>query len=364
MAQLLGDIEWGVPILAPAADAGWEAEIKRRGGRLSEVDRRVVANPWLREACLRVTTFRPTHLSQRLANIGMLVTSQENACRYCYGANRAYMKILGYSESFISQIERDAHVAELDDKERAFIAFCRNLARSRPRPARADRDALIAQGFAPLEVAEAAFLIALGCFYNRVSTLIACPSEQAFERLANGWVGRLIGLAAPVVRALTPKPKSTPGAGTTASVGASTGPFGAVVASLNGVPGADMLTNALDGALASTVLPHPVKALMFAVVGRTLGCARCEDGARQLLAADGIDASEVDSTLATLDSARLSAQHNRLLSWVRDTVHYQTATIQNETRALASEIGQAAVLEAIGVAALANATVRLAMLQE
>ena len=53
-----------------------------------------------------------------------------------------------------------------------------------------------------------------------------------------------------------------------------------------------------------------------------------------------------------------------LLSWVRDTVHYQTAAIQNQTRALAADIGDAAVLEAIGVAALANATVRLAMLLE
>ena len=49
---------------------------------------------------------------------------------------------------------------------------------------------------------------------------------------------------------------------------------------------------------------------------------------------------------------------------MRDTVYYQTAAIQNQTRALAADIGSAAVLEAIGVAALANGTVRLAMLLE
>ena len=116
-----------------------------------------------------------SELPARLFNIGMLVTSQENSCRYCYGANRAFMKVLGYSESFISRIERDLHVAELDDGERAYIAFCRNLARSRPRPATADRDALMQLGYARLAVHEMAFLVAMGCFYNRIGILIACP---------------------------------------------------------------------------------------------------------------------------------------------------------------------------------------------
>ena len=45
-------------------------------------------------------------------------------------------------------------------------------------------------------------------------------------------------------------------------------------------------------------------------------------------------------------------------------MYYQTAVIQKQTSTLAADIGDAAMLEAIGVAALANATVRLAMLLE
>ena len=52
------------------------------------------------------------------------------------------------------------------------------------------------------------------------------------------------------------------------------------------------------------------------------------------------------------------------MPWVRNTVYYQTAVVQKQTAALAADIGDAAILEAIGVAALANATVRLAMLLE
>jgi hypothetical protein len=49
---------------------------------------------------------------------------------------------------------------------------------------------------------------------------------------------------------------------------------------------------------------------------------------------------------------------------VRDTVHYQTAAIQDRTRMLVATLGNTAALEAIGIAALANSTVRLAMLLE
>ena len=274
------------------------------------------------------------------------------------------MKVLGYSETFISRIERDMHMAELDDMERGFIAFCRNLARSRPRPAKAERDALIKLGYSPLAVNEIAFLISLGCFYNRIGVLSACPPEYGFERMANGLMGRLIGLAGPLMRALAAKKQTTPDARPPDTALLADGAFGSVVSTLSGLQGAGVLKNALDGAFASTVLPRHVKALMFAVVGRTLGCRHSEKGARMLLAAEGFDDTEMDTTLATLDSKRLAPGESRLLSWARDTVYYQTGAIQNQTRELAASMGEAAMLEAIGVAALANGTVRLAMLLE
>lgn len=363
MALLLNEIEWSEPILPSVPDPAWEAEMKRRGGRVSEIDRRVAPNAWVREACLTITTTGPFALPQRLFNVGIMVTAQENSCRYCYGANRAYMKILGYSESFISGIERDAQVAELDEKERNFIAFCRNLARSRPRPAKADFEALVRLGFAPLAVREMAAVIAMSCFYNRLGILMASPPEYAFERMANGFAGRLIGLAAPLVRALQAA-RSAPPQKTMDAAALSRGPFGAIVATLAGLPEAAIFRTALDGAFASTVLPRHTKALMFAVAARTLECTQSEVEARKLLAAEDFETAEVDSALATLDSKRLAARDAKLLPWVRDTVYYQTAAIQGQTRALAAEIGQPAMLEAIGVAALANATVRLAMLLE
>ena len=68
--------------------------------------------------------------------------------------------------------------------------------------------------------------------------------------------------------------------------------------------------------------------------------------------------------MATLRCPRLAPREAGLLAWARDTVYYEPSSIQQKTRALGAELGAAALLEAIGVASLANATVRLAMLLE
>lgn len=360
MAQLLQQIEWSDPILPPVSDPAWEAEVKRRAGRVFNIDLRVSPNPWVREMCVSMVSYRPVAMPQRLFNIGSLVTAQENACRYCYGANRALMRVLGYSESFINQIEREASIAELDDKEREFIRFCRRLARSRPRPMKADRDALVGMGFAPLAVGEMAMQIAMSCFYNRIGVLTACPPEVAFENMAGGLVGRL---TAPLMRLMMSMKKPAQPA-TLDEATLARGPFGPIVATLAGLPGAANFRAALDNAFASTALPATTKALMFAVVARTLGCASSEAEARKLLAGEGLGDSEVDAALSTLRSPRLSANEAGLLSWVRDTVYYQTASIQKGTHELVGKIGNEAALEAIGISALANATVRLGMLLE
>ncbi len=362
MALLLNEIAWSEPLFPAAPDPAWEAELKRRGARSFEVDKRIAASPWLREAAYATTSYLPRAMPERLFRIGAVVTAQENACRYCYGANRAYMKVLGYSEAFIQRIERDVHLAELDEKDRVVITFCRNLSRSRPRPSKAAVDTLLVLGFTRPQVIEMAFVVALGCFFNRLSTLIACPPEQQFERLANGPVGRLMGLAAPLMRLLPQKKAATlamPDAATLAA-----GRFGPVVAPLAGLPAAEVMRNALEGAFDSAVLSRPTKALMFAIVARTLTCPHCEREATQLLASEGFGSDDIASALATLQSPRLPAAEQPLLAWTRETVSYETASIQQKTRALGAGMAPAALLEAIGVASLANATVRLAMLLE
>ena len=112
------------------------------------------------------------------------------------------------------------------------------------------------------------------------------------------------------------------------------------------------------------MLSRTAKALIFAVVARGLACRRTEAEARALLRAEGVDDPEIDAALATLQSRRLAPQESGLLAWARETVNYQTPVIQKQTRQLAAQLGDTAVLEAIGVAGLANYIARMAMLLE
>lgn len=359
MALLLNEIRWSEPVLPEAHDAAWEAELKRRGVPVLELDRRVAPNLWLREAAHEGMSYMPALLPERLHRMGSMVTAQENSCRYCYGANRALMRLLGYSEAFIQRVEREVQLAELDGKERAYIAFCRSLARSRPRPSAAERAALLALGYTPAQIGEIAFSISFGCFYNRVSTLLACPPERKFERMANGPFRWVLALTMPLMKKLAPGRPETP-APEPAELRA--GPFGPVLSPLAGLRAAKVMKAALDGCFEPGLLSLRAKALIFAVVARALGCPHCEASATRLLIDDGLSAAQVESAMATLRCAELSAAEASLLSWARDTVSYEPSSIQQKTRELGAQLGPAALLEAIGVASLANGTVRLATL--
>jgi alkylhydroperoxidase family enzyme len=265
--------------------------------------------------------------------------------------------MLGYSERVIGQIEREIQLAELDEKDQAFIRFCRNLARSNPRPARAQRDELIALGFSPLQIKEAAFLIVDHSVLNRVASFLACPPVLMYERLGRSFLGRLLRpILATAHRKSAPVPVDF-----VAPEGA---PFARVTGALAGLPAAYLLDRTLNGAFDSPILSRRIKALMFAVVARMLECGFCQPESRKLLQAQGFNEEEVDASLASLTSPKLDAAESAILAWTRETVRYQPSQIQKRTRALSEAIGALAMIEAVGVAALANSTVRVAMLLE
>lgn len=366
MGVMLDEIPWGEPLLPPVHDPDWEKQLRGQSPPLAPIDLLVAPLPWLRQWVYAFprSSFSGWDASHK-AMIAVVV-SQENACRHCYGANRALLKILGYSETFIGGIEHDLRMAELDDKERALFALCRNLARSRPRPSRTECDALVRLGYTRPMVADAAYAIAGVCMFNRVATLACSPLQEEIEQASKGSVDGIKGIAAMIVQALAARWKSDQQLAPLAPPVLLAGPFGPVVALLAELPASSrQLKAALDGAFAASRLSSVAKALMFAVVARALECQITERLARDLLQREGMTDAETDQALATLQSPRLAPRAAGLLVWTRETVNYQTPDIQQKTRALAKALGDDGVLlEAIGIAALANGVVRLAMLQE
>jgi len=142
------------------------------------------------------------------------------------------------------------------------------------------------------------------------------------------------------------------------------GEFGALVAILGDRPAASVLEVTLRAAFDSGVLPRRTVLLMFAVVARTLDCALCEGLAAQLLQTEKLSRAGVEEVLTALGSKELSDHERLLIPWARETVWMpeEPKRIQEHTRPLVDALGPQRVLEAIGIAALANACVRLAML--
>jgi alkylhydroperoxidase family enzyme len=140
------------------------------------------------------------------------------------------------------------------------------------------------------------------------------------------------------------------------------GPCADVVAALEGSPLAHAMRQTIDEAMASPILPRRTKLLMIAVVARALGCDHAEAEARAGLAPDGLAPLDVDAILRNLGSPRLDAREALLVPWARETVRYRTLAIQERTRELAHHMELPAVIEAVGIASLANAIARLSIL--
>jgi alkylhydroperoxidase family enzyme len=349
-------------VLPPVVDPQFSDELRQRFGRDMRGFHYIAQSVWLRNAVVGNTGVRARHATERLQWLAILVTSQENSCRYCYGAARAYLKMLGLDDGQLDQIERDMKMAGADEKERALLHFCRNLSRSNPRPARSELDALVAAGYSPLTLLEIAFAVAASCFNNRVATFLAWPLERDEEPSPanrDPLLKRVLISFKKLAGQVRPRPAELP-----PRAALRDGPYSGIVALIDGTDGAPTLEDALKGAFASQVLPVRTKAWVFAVVARGLDCKVCDQVSARLLTAEGVTATAQERILASLAGPELDATERVLLPWVRETIHYQTEVMQRKTRELRGRLDDAVVLEAIGLAALANTCARLGLLAQ
>ena len=342
MARFLQEIEWEAPLLGAPPNGGFEAEL----GRLS---------PWMGVAVESLSDpLKFSYATAELMGTAYFVTSQENACRYCYGMARAAMQIWGYGEKQIRDLEEQATLA--DGITRKVVEFARKLSKSNPSPAREDRQALVAGGLNPDAASEIAACVAEACFANRIATFLALLPKLAMERLPTSLQGRL---TMPLIRRkLTPRREAPP------QSFHNEGLCAPIIAEAGRTPLAAWLRRVTDGCMSSPVIPRRSKGLMLAVIARQLGSRLCEEETRESLAADGVPREEIQTILSTLSSPAMTGAEERLLRWTRETVWYEPRVIQNSTRRFLGEVGPEIALEAIGTAALCNALARLSLVRQ
>ena len=362
MPLLVDQLQWSEPLSPETHDPTWEAEVRGlMGGYLPGSLTRVASSVWVRRAYLDCVRAPIASLARSEIELAGLVTSQENACRYCYGSARVRMKMIGFTDEMIDRIERNIQLVEAEPRERELVQFARNLARSKPRPSREAREKMREIGFSSLQTAELAMVVAVVGFCNRTSTLLAVPPELEMEaegpKIKGLW-NKLSAWLPGKQKYMTIAPPDYPPPNFK-------GAYGSLVRSLEGSPSAAMLEATLNSAFSSDVLPRRTISLMFAVVAHTLECEICETGAGELLDAEGFSRGDLGEVLETLASPKLTEMEALLIPWARDTVWMpeQPKNIQTRTRPLLDALGPGVLVEAVGAAALANSCVRLSMLQ-
>src|SRR5258706_2713843 len=185
-------MEWGTcwlqPVPPPRALA---AEVKKAMGIVPSWTSLLSPVPWVVRAfaCVNATQF--AHMPPGLWAMIGLVVSQDNSCRYCYGATRMLLKVVGHRDEWIDRIEREVDLAEISPAEQAALHLARKISQANPRPTTDDLAKVARAGFSRAAIAEITYAAAMSCFLNRLATLFALPPES-FERWLENPVMRLL----------------------------------------------------------------------------------------------------------------------------------------------------------------------------
>jgi AhpD family alkylhydroperoxidase len=358
--ERMSEVEWEAPLLessgsVKAPGASLSERLAQQFGGLTALS----AAPWILEhsPLLQRSMFTRRYFDHELADMVGLVVSQDNSCRYCFAAQRSLLRVLGFPQERITQLEQDLRMLQLEPKERAALEFARRLSRSSPLLAADDTKPLLDAGFSREEVAELVAQVAVMIYFNRISTLPAFPPEAGEALPDRLWLRAIRPIAALLMRNF--RKRETPEPLTDSE---RKGPFAARINALDGIPAARALRGAVDACFASDILTARAKALVFAVVARALGDRGYEREATELATSGGLEAADIAEILGHLASPALDDVERIVVPFARETVWYRPIQIQRRAREVQQALRADEFTELIAVASLANALGRLGLL--
>ncbi len=356
MANPLEHVAWEPCLIEPRPDRALESYARRRMGMPNPALRYFGPVPWLTRALIDLHPEYGllVHLDQDVADLVGLVVSQENSCRYCFAASRALLWLQGMKRERIQRLEQDLSRTDLPPATQAAIALGRSQSRKGPAGMRTAWQAMRRLGVRAEELKEIAFTVATCDFSNRVHTIPAIPArpverlpEQFMVRLMRPFLDRM--LRRHRVRGREIPLQAVPSY-----------PYAKLVAAYAGSPIGPALGRTLEEMWASRHLSRRCKLLMFAVIACGLPCEVCVTEVSEALVREGLPAPTIAQILAHLDAPELDPVERLLVPFARETIWYEPAEVQRRARALRGPLSDEQLIEAIGVAALANGLCRMA----
>ncbi len=357
MSSALANVAWEPCFMEARQDRDLEAYARRRMGLPNAAVRYFAAAPWVARTAIDL---HPefgllVHLNQQTADLIGIVVSQENSCRFCFAAVRAVLWFQGMDRQRVQRIEQEVARHDLPLPVRAAIDYARSQSRTGPAGAHAAWAALRHAGVGAGEAREIAFTVAVNDFANRLHTACAIPPmllERAPELLP-------MRLLRPLIERLVSSRRWRGAAAANAPLAPDL-PYAPLIQAYADSPIAPALARTMNEMWVSPHLSRRCKLLMFGVISRGLPCEICELEVGRALQHEGLDAEAVSRVLSHLDGPELQPVERLLMAYARETLWYQPAILQRHTRMLRDQLSSEQLVEAIGVAALANGVCRMA----
>lgn len=355
----MSEIEWEPCLLSQRPAPDLERRFSRATGRPGKMMRYFEGSKWIGDVIVRVSVQLMTYVKvdPDLADQAGLVVAQDNSCRFCFGAQRTFLRVLGMSEKKISLLEQDLLTGDFNAREKAALKFARQISQSKPLVKAGDAEVLLGFDFSREEIIEFIGLIGLHLFLNRLSTFVALP-PQPMEDFPDQW---WVKLAKPMV-AFKFKRMRNRQPPILEPLSKSGGPLSRITAALSPLPMAEDFREMLEGLWFHSSLSSRTVTLMFAVVGRALGSEHCEAEARKMLLDDGLDESEIAQILDHLASPALNEMEALLVPLARETVWYQPAKIQRRCAKAQEMMSHEQFLDFLGGVSLLNSVCRMGLL--
>lgn len=355
----LEDIEWcPTPLVKPIKNPDMEKEIKEISGMVPFAASYLYSVPWMAQTLAILQKRELRFISDKLSELIGLVVSMDNSCRYCYGANRAFLKLSGMKEREIRQLEEDINKTNLSEKEKYVLTFAQKISRSDPRPSYQDFKHLERIGFSKNEIIEIVYETTKSLFINRVTTMLALPPDPFESLMSNRWVQLLRPVLSLGMRMFMNRRKSSIPSWT------NEGPGKEIVELLRELPAGYRMRSILDSSWNSMILSKRSKALISYIIAQTLSCEFCGSESVRYLRFEDFSDEDLSKLSKYLTCDRLMETEVVLIDFARDTVRYKPVYIQNKARGLTEHFSNEEVLEICGCAALANWMARLTILSQ
>jgi len=353
--------DWNAPVVEPRPSPALRQLFRRRAGLVPTVVPYVNPHAWAYRPFLFLMRPDVRAIDRSLCSQICFVVARDNACRFCYGSFRAFLRVTGYSESDLDRLEQELHLRDQTGTDRNALRFAVEISQGR-----LDGDdrlqSLATDGYSDTAIREVAGIAVVTALANRVGTMLAVPVNTKAEHLTSRWYFDLLQpvvqsllrgwqwVGAPPVDPLSPEDID--------------GPFAPWIRPLRGTCVGHVVhaitTRWTDE---ESALPLRTKLLALAVVARGLGAAALEERARTLLSDRfGLPADALTAAVKHLRGPAAEDSGTGLLHLARASTRYEASSIQRMVPEHTRELSRPETIDAVATLGVCNALARLRVL--